>query len=98
MARWCEEINQNHQKSSETLDFRVVRSDVYDTKFEGGKNEMAEYRIESNCNSDKVKRQFGCPNCKNQIMDELVWLDDETVKCTRCKTEYKITENKGGQR
>jgi len=36
-----------------------------------------------------VEEQFGCPNCHNRNMDELVWLDDETVKCTRCNTEYQ---------
>jgi hypothetical protein len=37
-----------------------------------------------------VEEAFGCPNCHNRNMDELVWLDDEIVKCTCCNTEYQL--------
>ena len=38
---------------------------------------------------DLVDEAFGCPHCHNRNLDELVWLDDETVKCTRCNTKYQ---------
>lgn len=38
--------------------------------------------------NELVERQFACPKCGNRIMDDLVWIDDETVKCTHCQTEY----------
>ena len=41
-------------------------------------------------NPEMVEEQFGCPNCHNRNIDELVWLDDETVKCTRCNAEDKL--------
>jgi hypothetical protein len=46
-------------------------------------------QLPTNPNLDQVDEAFGCPTCHNQNVDELVWLDDETVKCTRCLTEYQ---------
>ena len=37
-----------------------------------------------------VEEAFACPKCHNRNVDELVWLDDETIQCTRCQTEYQL--------
>lgn len=52
-------------------------------------------RKESNMENENelVDRQFACPKCGKRIMDDLVWIDDEAVKCTHCQTEYNPLQN-----
>ncbi len=50
---------------------------------------MENSNLQTDQHLELVEERFGCPNCHNRQVDELVWLDDETVKCTRCNTEYK---------
>ena len=51
---------------------------------------MENNQLPTNSDLDLVEEAFGCPKCHNRNVDELVWLDDETVKCTRCNTEYHL--------
>jgi hypothetical protein len=30
-----------------------------------------------------------CPHCGENESDRLIWKDDETVHCTRCRTDYR---------
>lgn len=30
-----------------------------------------------------------CPNCREDDVDRLIWLDDERVECQRCRTVYR---------
>jgi hypothetical protein len=46
--------------------------------------------LQTNGDIELVEEPFGCPHCHNRNADELVWLDDETVQCTRCNTEYQL--------
>jgi hypothetical protein len=32
--------------------------------------------------NELVEPQFACSKCGNRIMDDLVWIDDDVVKCT----------------
>ena len=41
-----------------------------------------------------VSAEFGCPVCSERDIDRLVWIDDETVRCTMCGIEYQ--PSKGG--
>lgn len=36
-----------------------------------------------------VSHGDGCPNCGVRDADRLVWLDDETVRCSACGTTYQ---------
>lgn len=36
-----------------------------------------------------VPAQDACPNCGERDQDHLVWIDDETVRCARCGTQYQ---------
>lgn len=40
-----------------------------------------------------VTPESACPTCGERDADQLVWLDDETVRCARCGTEYQPLEN-----
>ena len=71
------------------LDFISIQSDIYTTKLERRKHRMEMDQPPTCPDIDLVEEAFGCPNCHNRNMDELVWLDDETVKCPRCNTEYQ---------
>ena len=31
----------------------------------------------------------GCPSCGERLIDHLVWIDDETVRCTTCGSDYR---------
>jgi Zn ribbon nucleic-acid-binding protein len=52
----------------------------------------------SDVNTSGGRRRFGrtnlaaiadaCPNCGERDHDRLVWIDDETVRCTMCGTQY----------
>jgi len=35
-----------------------------------------------------VHPEFACPTCGEVRIDNLVWIDDDTVRCSRCGTEY----------
>ena len=37
---------------------------------------------------DKVAEAGACPGCGERNQDNLVWQDDETVKCTTCGKQY----------
>lgn len=37
---------------------------------------------------ERVIKSFACPKCHNRVIDKLVWIDDDTVKCAHCQTEY----------
>ncbi len=39
---------------------------------------------------DHVDRRNACPNpsCQENHIDHLVWIDDDTVLCTTCNTQY----------
>lgn len=37
---------------------------------------------------NKVAPCFACPNCGEDDVDSLVWIDDEQVRCARCGTVY----------
>jgi hypothetical protein len=36
----------------------------------------------------RVAEAESCPTCGQDLIDMLVWLDDDTVKCTTCETVY----------
>ncbi|MEX1230841.1 MAG: hypothetical protein WEB58_11420 [Planctomycetaceae bacterium] len=38
---------------------------------------------------DNVPSDAGCPKCGERDVDQLVWLDDESVQCSRCRTTYR---------
>ncbi len=45
-----------------------------------------------------VSPDAACPVCGEREIDRLVWIDDDTVRCTMCGTEYdplKSTRNGG---
>lgn len=44
---------------------------------------------ENKFENENVAPQMGCPNCHETRVDFLVWLDDDTVECTKCGTTYK---------
>lgn len=47
--------------------------------------------------ADLVAPAFGCPVCSERNIDRLVWIDDDTVRCTMCGTEYDPSQRtKGG--
>ena len=39
--------------------------------------------------ADNVLPDAGCPQCGERDVDRLVWLDDESVQCSRCGTTYR---------
>ena len=39
---------------------------------------------------DIVEPEFACPSCNENRVDELHWVDDVTVYCQTCGTEYDI--------
>lgn len=49
--------------------------------------------------NDLVSPQDACPRCGERHLDDLVWIDDETVRCMNCGTRYKPlkrSRKKGG--
>ncbi|MEX1231991.1 MAG: hypothetical protein WEB58_17230 [Planctomycetaceae bacterium] len=38
---------------------------------------------------DNVPPDAGCPNCGERDVDNLVWVSDEMVQCSRCRTTYR---------
>lgn len=58
-------------------------------------NELAEYCREAIIDDDGnecVTENSKCPCCGERRMDELVWEDDDTVKCATCGTVYDPNE------
>ena len=43
--------------------------------------------------SELVDCEFACPNCGNRTMDDLIWVDDDTLKCTHCQTVFDPLRN-----
>ncbi len=41
------------------------------------------------CNEDRVAAAFGCPQCGEDRVDRLAWLDETTVRCAACGAEYQ---------
>ena len=41
---------------------------------------------------ERVAPVFACPCCGEDRMDELVWIDDETVECQTCTAWYDPNE------
>ena len=80
------EIMKMNLKRLTSVVFRVIYTVP---NWKGGKAGWKQTSCQPTRTSNWWKKQFGCPNCHNRNMDELVWLDDETVKCTRCNTEYQ---------
>lgn len=39
-----------------------------------------------------VEASAGCPTCGERESDELIWQDDETVRCANCGTIYQPPE------
>lgn len=35
-----------------------------------------------------VSPDAACPVCGERATDRLVWIDDDIVRCTMCRTEY----------
>lgn len=46
--------------------------------------------LQNDQGTELVEEAFACPKCHNRNIDELVWIDDETVRCSRCNTEYQL--------
>jgi len=47
--------------------------------------------------ADLVSPDDACPTCGERDVDRLVWIDDDTVRCTMCGTEYDpLRDRKGG--
>ncbi|HRQ75574.1 MAG TPA: hypothetical protein PK098_06605 [Phycisphaerales bacterium] len=45
--------------------------------------------------TDLVPREDACPNCGERDVDQLVWIDDEIVRCSNCGTRYQPLANGG---
>jgi len=49
---------------------------------------------------DLVSPDDACPVCGERDIDSLVWLNDDTVRCATCGTEYhpgrRLSQRKGG--
>ena len=43
----------------------------------------------ANENEDRVAAAFACPQCGEDRVDHLAWLDETTVRCTACAVEYQ---------
>lgn len=39
---------------------------------------------------DEETTEDGCPACGENRIDELAWIDDETVRCLTCGREYRL--------
>ena len=39
--------------------------------------------------SNDLLPEHACPHCGQADTDELVWLDDDRVRCQRCMTTYR---------
>lgn len=39
--------------------------------------------------TDLVAPEDACPRCRERNIDCLVWIDDETVRCSNCGTRYQ---------
>jgi len=47
--------------------------------------------------ADLVSPDDACPKCGERNVDRLVWIDDDTVRCAKCGTEYQpLRDQKGG--
>lgn len=44
-----------------------------------------------NDDANKVDPQHACPLCGERRTDQLVWIDDERVRCLSCGTVYHVT-------
>jgi uncharacterized Zn finger protein len=47
------------------------------------------HQIDKN-DDDRVRREFACPQCGEDRLDELVWIGDDCqeVRCNACGTIY----------
>lgn len=46
------------------------------------------HAMNSNDDANLVPPDDACPVCGERDIDRLVWIDDDTVRCTMCGTEY----------
>ena len=37
-----------------------------------------------------------CPGCGERDQDQLVWIDDDVVRCTKCGTQYNPLDEQIG--
>ena len=44
---------------------------------------------------DTVDAVWGCPECGERRVDWLIWLNDQTVQCQTCGSEYRPDDAKG---
>ena len=38
---------------------------------------------------ERVDRKFACPDCDENKVDYLVWIDDRVVECSSCGCKYE---------
>jgi hypothetical protein len=59
-----------------------------DTRQTKGKRTMTEIILETDTAEDVCYPGSECPDCGENRIDWLIWLDDETVECQSCGMMY----------
>ena len=50
---------------------------------------------EAGCD-ERVRAEWGCPECGERRVDWLIWQDDTVVRCESCGREYIPGQREGG--